>query len=127
MRLSVISAVLAMALAAPAMGQTTNTDTFKVKTGSDLVALCDVSTNDPNYMAAIHFCHGFVVGAFQFYLAQVGNNAKEEFICLPNPGPSRSEGIRAFVAWAKARPETASEKPVDTLFHYLGETYPCKP
>jgi hypothetical protein len=31
-----------------------------------------------------------------------------------------------FVAWAKSRSQVLKDPPLDTLFRYLAETYPCR-
>jgi hypothetical protein len=33
--------------------------------------------------------------------------------------------MEGFVAWANAHPQYMGEAPVDAVFRYLGETYPC--
>lgn len=33
-------------------------DHFLVQTTKDIVALCSANTSSPNYVAAVHFCHG---------------------------------------------------------------------
>lgn len=42
-------------------------DNFRVNSTGDLLALCSADPAAPNYSAAIHFCHGFASGAYQYY------------------------------------------------------------
>jgi hypothetical protein len=57
-----LTAVLALTMAAgPAKAAVTEND-FYVRTTNDLVKLCSVDPIDPNYSAAIHFCQGFASG-----------------------------------------------------------------
>ena len=110
---------------AGAGAQTTAQD-FTATTTADFVALCNASPSDPNYVAAIHFCEGFTVGAYQYYRA-MANDPADRFVCLPNPEPSRDSVKASFVAWAQGNPAAMNEAPVDSFFRFLGETYPCSP
>jgi hypothetical protein len=103
----------------------TTPDDFRVVTTEDLVTLCSADPSDPNYVAAIHFCHGFGSGAFQYYQAITADNPKGRFVCVPNPPPTRTQAIEGFVAWARANPQHMDARPVDSLFEYLGTQYPC--
>jgi Rap1a immunity proteins len=101
---------------------------FEVRTTQNLLNLCAVSADDPRAKEAIQMCQGFMVGAYQFYLATNAGQAKESMrlVCMPNPAPSRNEAIAMFVAWAKANPQYMNEAPVDSEFRFLGEKWPCK-
>ena len=101
-------------------------DDFRAVSASDLAALCSADPNEPDYVAAIHFCHGFAAGAYQYYQAIAAASSDQRYVCPPSPPPSRSEAISGFVDWMKSRSELASTPPVEALFRYLAETYPCK-
>jgi Ssp1 endopeptidase immunity protein Rap1a len=100
-------------------------ENFQVKTTADLIDLCSADPASDHYIAAIHFCEGFAVGAYQYYLAQAADDPSSQYVCVPNPPPTRNDAIVAFLAWAKAHPQFMGEAPVDALFRFLGETYPC--
>ncbi|MGE5442646.1 MAG: Rap1a/Tai family immunity protein [Bacteroidota bacterium] len=100
-------------------------ENFQVRTAADLVDLCDTDPSSVHYIAAIHFCQGFGIGAYQYYAAQVTEDPSTRFVCIPNPPPTRNEAMAAFVGLARAHPEYMNDAPVDTLFRYLGQTYPC--
>lgn len=125
MRQGFLIGAVVLACAAPAAAATI--ENFHVKTTRDFVALCDASPNSEHYVAAVNFCEGYAVGAFQYYQAQTLNSPANQFVCLPSPPPSRDEAIAAYVAWVKANPQYLEEAAVDTIFRYLAETYPCKP
>ena len=76
-------------------------------------------------MAAIHFCEGFATGAYQYYLALAARDPGERVVCLPDPTPSRDQIKADFVAWAKANPSALNDPPVESIFRYLAEAYPC--
>lgn len=106
-------------------GASTEPEDFRMKTAEDLFDLCSTPTNDPNYVAAIHFCHGFAAGAYQYDEAISGRKGKPKLYCLPDPPPTRNEAMGEFVTWAKANPSVFKERPVDGLFRFLGQRYPC--
>lgn len=101
-------------------------DDFRVLTAADLVSLCSAGPNDPNYVPAIHFCHGFGTGAYQYYQSVTTASPDQRYVCPPSPPPSRSAVVIGFVDWMKSRPDLASNPPVEALFQFLAETYPCK-
>ena len=103
----------------------TEPEDFKMKTAEDLFDLCSTPTSDPNYVAAIHFCHGFASGAYQYDEAISGRKGKPKLYCFPDPPPTRNEAMAEFVAWGKANPSVFKERPVDALFRFLGQRYPC--
>jgi hypothetical protein len=82
-------------------------DDFLIRTTQDLFTLCTASESDPLYQAT-------TAGAEQ-----------AAFVCLPEP-PPRAEAIQMFVAWAQAHPQYLNERPVDSLFRFLGTTFACR-
>lgn len=110
----------------PGLVQAVTEKEFEVKTTQDLINLCTASPDDPMRDKAIHFCHGFLVGAFQYYSAENAGPEGKRLVCFPDPAPSRNDAIRMFIEWAKAHPQFMGEKPVETEFRFLMETWPCK-
>jgi Rap1a immunity proteins len=101
-------------------------DEFLVRTTQDYVGLCSTSPNDPMYAAATGFCHGYGVGAYHYYQAATAGPEAKPFICAPEPTPPRAEIVQMFLAWAREHPEYMGERPVDSLFRFLGEKFPCR-
>lgn len=108
----------------PPAGAVTS-DNFLVRSTSDYVALCETGQRDANYVAAIHFCQGFANGAWQYYLAVARNDPSSRFVCVSDPAPSRDQVIAAYLTWVRANPAQMSEPAVESIFRYLGTTYPC--
>lgn len=108
-----------------AAGAVTKED-FEVKTTQNLINLCTANPTDPYYAAAVHFCQGYLVGAYAYYGATNAGPEGERLVCFPDPAPSRNEAIDMFINWAKAHPEFMNEKPVETEFRFLMEQWPCK-
>ena len=99
---------------------------FLIKTTGDLVRLCEATPTDPTGIAALHFCHGFAVGAYQYHQIAAAAEKKPPLFCEPNPRPSRNEAIAGFVAWAKQNPKAMETPPVEGIFRYLAQRYPCR-
>ncbi len=120
MRALALAAMLALAGPAIAAGP----PQFQVRDAADYVKLCTTSADDPNYVSAIAFCHGFGVGAYHYY--HVSTAAPDRFVCPPNPVPTRAAVINDFVAWVKTRADVMKQPAVDALFIYLTGVWPCK-
>jgi len=102
-------------------------DNFKGATTADYLALCTTTPGQANHVAAIHFCEGFATGAYQYYLALAARDPAERFVCLPDPTPSRDKIKADFVAWTKANPSVMGDPPVESIFRFLAQAYPCAP
>jgi Rap1a immunity proteins len=103
-RCSAFALLLAVAMVSVGAEAATS-DYFRVRSTADLVELCSTPASDAMYAAAMGFCHGFGVGAYQYYYASVSGPGGKPFVCLPNPTPSRTEAIQMFVAWARENPQ----------------------
>ena len=100
-------------------------DDFIVDSAQDLLVLCSADPTSPTYTAAIHFCHGFASGAYRHYKVHAAADPSHEFICLPNPPPTRTAAINDFIAWMKENPQHMDGLAIDAIFRYLAEKYPC--
>ena len=114
------------ALLLPAIACALSEEDFYVKTTDDLVTLCSPAPDDPLASEAIHFCEGYCVGAFHYYRAANSGPEGARWICFEEPAPSRDTVINMFVEWAKKKPQYMNDKPVESLFRFLIETFPCK-
>jgi Rap1a immunity proteins len=100
---------------------------FKVQTAKALMDLCTTAPDSPIYKEAIHFCHGFLVGAYAYHVAETSGPEGKPLVCLPDPAPTRSQAINMFMDWLKAHPQFLNDKPVEAQFRFLIEKWPCKP
>ena len=102
---------------------------FQVTTTRDLVALCATPSTDPLATAAVNFCHGYAVGAYQYdrmaEAAEAASGTKPLF-CPPSPPPSRNDTIAQFVAWANGHPQYLDQSPINGIFEFLKERFPCR-
>ena len=118
-------ALLLAVLLCPLAVGAVQTQHFKIRTAKDLVSLCGVSADDPKVTAAIHFCHGYGIGAWHYYVAITKPSSPTEIVCLSDPKPTRDEALAQYVAWARAHPQYLGEPAVDNLFRFLESTFPC--
>ena len=119
--------VLLIAVLLPGLvaGAVTEAD-FETKTTRNLINLCTAAPDDPRYREAIHFCYGYLVGAYDYYKAQTSGPDGRPFVCPPDPPPTRNQAIQMFIEWAKAHPQYMNEVPVETEFRFLMEKWPCQ-
>lgn len=124
--LSACSLVAVLAALSPGPARAAlSEDDFFIKHAQDLVGLCDADPADPLYSSAIHFCHGFASGAWQFHEAQAAWPDGVRIVCVPEPPPTRNEAIAGFLVWSAAHPQHMAEPAVDALFRYLHDQWPC--
>jgi hypothetical protein len=118
--------IAACALARPA-DATVSADNFLLRTTDDLAALCGAQPNDPRGVAAIHECEGFLVGVYRYHEAlTTGPGALPRMFCVPQEGaPSRDAAVQMFVDWLRSHPQYTNEQPVDGVFRWAVDTWPC--
>ena len=111
----------------PGVAGALTAENFQVRTTQDLLDLCTVSASDPLAQQAIHFCHGYLVGAYHYHVAEsAGPDGAKRLVCFPTSVVTRNEAVAMFVEWVKARPQYLKEAPVETEFRFLVEKWPCK-
>ena len=98
---------------------------FEVKNVTDLVAVCDTPASAPNYREAIHFCHGYVVGAYHYYEGLAASPAYQPLFCPDSTQQPREQFIREFIAWTKSHPEYNNDRAITILFKYMIDKWPC--
>lgn len=126
MKVKLLSGIMMLGLCVGLAKADVTRDDFMDKKTRNIINLCSANPEDPHYREAIHFCHGYLVGAYDFHTAQTNNKPELRLFCPPSPRPTRNEAIAEFVAWAKQHPEFMDEMPVETEFRFLIEKWPCK-
>ncbi|MGD8266659.1 MAG: Rap1a/Tai family immunity protein [Desulfobacterales bacterium] len=117
--------IIAVFVLAPAMAGAVEEQHFEANTTGDIVTLCTVSPDDPLVAEAINFCHGYLLGAYDYYKAATAGPTGIKLVCMDEPRPSRDETVAMFVDWAKDHPQYWDEPAVETEFRFLMETWPC--
>ena len=123
---TLVSTLLLMTVLNTGVAGAVTPEDFEVKTTQNLLNLCAVSANDPVAKEAIQMCQGYLVGAYDYHMAENSGPGGTPLVCLPKPEPSRNEATAMFVAWVKAHPQYLKESPVETEFRFLTEKWPCK-
>jgi hypothetical protein len=119
-------AAFAVAALWPLASEAVTQDSFLVRTTQDIVELCTAPPSDPLHVQAVHFCHGYLVGAFQYHVSTFPTSGPDAMFCLPEPQPSRNETIARFIEWARSNPRYLGERPVETEFRWLAAAFPCR-
>jgi hypothetical protein len=114
------------------LGETTaasaiTAEEFRLRSGTDFVALCAAPAGDPLYMAAVHMCHGFGAGTYQTIMAMTRHEKIDPLICPPQPAPSRNETVGRFLEWAKQNPQRLTEPAVEVVARFFITEFPCRP
>jgi hypothetical protein len=102
-------------------------DAFLARTTGDIATLCAVkptNASDMRGVAAVHFCQGFAVGAFQV-LRQQQLAMRTQLFCPPETLPTRNAAIADFVQWAGQHPDQMQLTAAEGLLVYLEQKYPC--
>ena len=98
---------------------------FEIRNNADLLAVCSAQPNEPNYVAAIHFCHGFGVGFSRYHDALKEGKDFSPVFCFPET-VTRTQVLNEYVRYSKAHPEYDKDSVGDVVTKFLVETYPCK-
>ncbi len=126
MKKKAFAAYLASCLLFPVLaGASVTEKDFVAETTQNLLNLCTATKTDPLYHQAVNFCHGYLVGAFQYYAAAAAGPNGVKLVCFPENPPTRNEAITMFIEWAKEHPQYMQEKPVESEFRFLMEKWPC--
>jgi hypothetical protein len=100
-------------------------ENFRLDTTRDLIALCGVREGDPRAVAAIHMCHGYVMGLVHFNIV-MGKVLEGSVYCIEDgERPTRDQAIAMLVDWSRAHPEHDGKEAVDGVLQWAAETYPC--
>jgi hypothetical protein len=122
----IIAGVLLSILFIPGIASAVNEEDFEIQTTKNLLNLCTAPPGNSLYYQAINFCHGFLVGAYHYHIAQAKGPKGVKMVCLPDPPPSRNDAIDMFIQWTKDRPQYWNEEAVETEFRFLIEKWPCQ-
>jgi hypothetical protein len=124
-KLAFVTAVVALSIVFSAARAAVTEENFQIDTTKDLIALCSVDASDPNAVAAIHMCHGYVMGLVHFHIL-VGRALEGSVFCLEEAQrPTRDEAIALLVAWSRQYPEHDSKEAANGVVRWAAETYPC--
>jgi hypothetical protein len=126
MRFRILASATALLLCAGTVSAQVNREHFLLRTTSDLIVLCSVSKSDPNAAAAIHFCHGYLVGLDHFAEA-TGRPFRSTLYCPPEGLKlTRDQEVSMALTWLRNNPQHHAERPFDSIIRWAAATWPCK-
>ena len=100
-------------------------ETFTTGTTGALARLCGANAQEAAYAAAVHFCHGVMVGTGQTSDAMHKRQGTRPSFCLPTPSPTLDQVTANFVAWSAANPQFDGLRAADGLLRFAAAQYPC--
>ena len=117
--------VLGAAPMASAQQNAITGDTFTAGTTGALARLCAANAQEASYAAAVHFCHGVMVGTGQTSDSMNKRQGTRPGFCLPSPSPTLDQVAASFVAWSAANPQFEGLRASDGLLRFAAAQYPC--
>ncbi len=123
--LSVIPMVLLFGIATmPTMGAESLAGGTAIETAEEFATLCVTPAEDLKADAHRGFCYGYLSGAHSVYQSIHGPRIRKA-VCIPIPRPTRAQAAEGFVVWLKAHPQYVKESPIDALYRFAEQTWPC--
>ncbi len=124
-KLAFATAIVTISIVFSAARAEVTEEHFRIDTTKDLVALCSVDASDPNAVAAIHMCHGYVMGLVHFHI-MMDRALEGRIYCMEGAKrPTRDQAIGMLVIWSRGHPEYDSLEAVDGVVQWAADTYPC--
>lgn len=117
-------AILCAALALTATAHAANPQDYALRNAGDLVRICSTPPSASDYATAIAFCHGVLAGAYGYH--EASTRPAERLVCPADPSATRAKVSADFVVWAGTRQQLMQGHPVDTLFIFAAERFPCR-
>ena len=97
----------------------------KLETTQDLLDICSLDKEHPQYTKAVSFCLGYLTGAVHYHRA-ISRGPDIKPIMCPDGPISRFEAVEVFIEWAQKHPGFMDEPPVQGVFRAAAEKWPCK-
>lgn len=98
---------------------------FRLASAGQLVDVCSLEQNHPDYLAAMAFCYGFFEGGIHYDRALESSPDHPRIVCAPDTA-TRTQAVEVFVTYVKANPQYAAEMPIDGIFRALTDKWPCR-
>ncbi len=124
-RLALAGAASVLAVAA-SPANAADESAFLIDTTADLARLCAVTQDNALYAAAIHMCHGYLLGVHHFHEA-LAAELDDDIYCEEDvdPTPTRDEAISQFIAWVGANPQVGESEALDGVLTWAAAAFPC--
>lgn len=120
MRHTLCAGLLAALVALPAGAADQESD-YLINTGDDLADLCSA----PEDVAAIHMCHGYLVGVNQMHTG-IAAAWDVDIYCIPENTPmTRNQFATDFAQWVHANDQRGQMPARRALLTFASQVFPC--
>lgn len=99
------------------------TENFLLRNTADLISLCNAQPNDPNRIAAIHFCQGFILGIRHY--DDASEATLQSSLYCHKERSTRNEVVALYVKYHLDNPQYQSESAIDGVIRAAMATWPC--
>lgn len=97
---------------------------FELRSGQDLLDMCTLDRNHPDYPVAHAYCVGFIEGAGQLHDALAAGPDFDRLVCGPK-GVTLEEVVTVYATYAVAHPQHMEESAIDSLVRAAAAKWPC--
>ena len=102
-----------------------NVSAFKLNTTDDLIDICGLPEEHPDFITAHAFCIGFVTATVHYHREIAAAPGMRTLICPDRPIP-RDMLINVFLAWSKAHPGETQSNAVISIIKAASDKWPCR-
>ena len=97
---------------------------FELRTGQDLLDMCTLGPNHPDYPVAHAYCVGFIEGAGQLHDALAAGPNFDRLVCHPK-NVTLDDVVTVYASYAAANPQYMRESAIDSLVRAAAAQWPC--
>lgn len=101
---------------------------FNFESTEDLIHICSVPAEAPEYVAASLACTAFLEATVQYHDVSTARKSGKALVCIPS-GVTVADVRTTFLAWGeknKSNNKTMAELPVNGVMRALVAKYPCQ-
>ena len=101
---------------------------FFLTNTQDLLELCTLPQDDPQYDKAINYCMAYIDGAVDYHDAITDHEQLKRLICYPETA-TLEQGVMVFIAWGEANQgneKKMNEPTIIGLVRALADKWPCE-
>ena len=127
MRNIILAAVLVLGLLPGLAAAGEKAQAMSPKNTRDLLTLCGVGTDNPEYENMAYYCIAYINGALDYHDAIVKHKDMERLICYPK-GTTLAQGAMAFIEWGRGKQnemEYMNEAPVIGAVRGMASKWSC--
>jgi hypothetical protein len=97
---------------------------FGLRTGQDLLDVCTLAPDHPDYPVAHAYCVGFIEGAGQLHDVLAAGPNFDRLVCGPG-NITLDDVVTVYANYAAANPQHMKESAIDSLVRAAAAEWPC--